>query len=182
MPRTVAMLRGINVGGRNKVAMSQLRELFARVGFLNTETYLQSGNVVFDSGTKDITRIGEELQRELQETLGLPLMVLIRTAHELDELVRGNPFLLREHVDPSALHVTFLAASPTPGSLAAIPPGLDDGEDQWSAEGANVYVYCPNGYGRTKLNNGLFERKLKTVATTRNWKTVLALRDMAVDG
>lgn len=176
MPTYVALLRGINVGGRTKVGMADLRRLFADVGHDDVQTYLQSGNVVFRS-SHQAAQVAETIERRIAEDLGVTTTILLRTAANLAKVVTANPFLDQES-DPTKLHVTFLAEAPDSERAAGLDPA-SGAPDALVLTGREVYLHCPNGYGRTKLNNAFLERRLGVAATTRNWKTVTALRDLA---
>jgi uncharacterized protein (DUF1697 family) len=169
MTTYVALLRGINIGPRRRVAMADLRELLASLGYEDVQTYVQSGNAVFRSGSKpDVKRIEAEL--------GQDIAVLIRTAKEMTAVVEGNPFLAGG-ADPSHLHVTFLDGTPK-GSIE--PPA--GASEQIAIAGREAYLHFPDGYGRTKLTNAAFEKKLSVRATTRNWRTVTTLAELASSG
>jgi uncharacterized protein (DUF1697 family) len=152
--------------------MAELRELHLGLGLADVETYRQSGNVVF---TADSTpeRLSAAIERAVMERLGHgDVDVLVRRADELQAVVGGNPFL-RAGADPSTVHVTFLKDPP-----AHEIPVLDAGRfapDSFEIAERAVYVHCPAGYARTKLDNGFFERLTEVRATTRNWATVTAL-------
>jgi len=168
--RSAALLRGINVSGHRKVPMAELRQLVAGLGAVDVETYLQSGNVVF--GAADPLALGRALEVELAEQLDVDVHVVVRSADQLAAVVAGQPF----EGTPTQLHVTFLAAEPAAERAAALETGRDD--DRCALVGREVYLLCPDGYGRTKLNNAFFERRLQQAATTRNWRTVLTLAEM----
>lgn len=169
--RYVALLRGINVGGRTRVAMDDLRRLFADLGHGDVATYIQSGNVLFDAAGPS-PPVAAAIEECIAAELGLSVTVVLRSAAELDAVVDANPFAGRVP-DPSKLHVTFLAAEPA-GTVEA-PPGV---ADEWALAGREVFLHCPGGYGRTKLDNGFLERRLGVPATTRTWTTVRKLRDL----
>jgi len=169
MTSYVAMVRGINVGGRAKVAMADLRTAFSGLGYEDVRSYIQSGNVVFRTA-QGARGLPAAIEARLAEDLGLPVKVVIRTSTELATILARNP-LADGSRDTGGLHVTFLAASPTAARARALDPGAHL-PDEFRVVGREVYVHCPNGYGRTKLNNAYFERALDVVATTRNVKTV----------
>jgi uncharacterized protein (DUF1697 family) len=174
MTRYAAMLRGINLGSRNRVAMPALRDLFEAMGHTDVETYVQSGNVVFASASKpQAAAIAERIAKDL----GVTSPVLIRSATELAKIVKGVPFT----GDAAAFHVTLLEDKPKAADVKAI-----DAEkyapDEFKVVGKDVYLRCPKGYGVSKLSNAYFEKKLATVATTRNWKTITNLRDLTKRG
>lgn len=169
-----ALLRGINLGARNKVSMAELKELFEALGAEGIETYLRSGNVVFTSAM-GAQKLRGAIEQSISRELGLDVTVLLRTHSQLDKLVAGNPFARR---DPATLHVTFLAGAPDRARVKALGKGGFE-PDELSVAGEHVYLHCPNGYGRSKLSNAFFERELDVAATTRNWKTVTALAGLA---
>jgi len=172
----VALLRGINVGGRSKLSMADLRAAFADTGFDDVSTYIQSGNVLFRSSRSPAALPGA-IEEVIDAAFGLTVRALLRTSTELADVVAHNP-LATGGRDMSRLHVTFLAAAPAPPRVAA----LDSGPflpDEFGVRGREIYLHCPGGYGRTKLNNTFFERTLEAVATTRNWKTVTTLADLS---
>jgi uncharacterized protein (DUF1697 family) len=168
----VAMLRAINLGSRNRVSMSDLKQIVVDLGGKNPETYVQSGNVVFSASGKaaDIER---ELERRLDKDLGVPVRALVRSAAQMKKVAASNPFV-KKATDEKQLHVTFLADTPKTKTLE-LPAVPDEAE----LVGREVYLLCPNGYGVSKLSNAFFEKKLDVAATTRNWKTVNALAEMA---
>lgn len=177
MKTFISILRGINVSGHNMIKMDVLRELYSELKFTNVETYIQSGNVAFESMTTD----GEELARQISKKLLLKLsatvLVLVLEPNELKIIAKNNPFIKRKE-DPRFLHVTFLSEAPKKEDLGAIQKERF-GQDEFEVSGKAVYLFCPGGYGKTKLNNAFFEKKLKVKATTRNWNTVLKLLEMA---
>jgi uncharacterized protein (DUF1697 family) len=176
MGRYVAMLRGVNVGGK-QVKMTALAELFSDLGYADVVTYIQSGNVVFTSPSRGGDALARAIEARLTSGLGLDVRVLLRSRAEIERVQRGNP-LLRAGADPAKLHVTFLAAKPA-AALVRAAEALDFGADTFAVAGREVYVHCANGYGRTKINNTFFEKKLATIATTRNWNTVNKLLELA---
>jgi uncharacterized protein (DUF1697 family) len=171
VPTYVALLRGINVGGRRKVAMSDLRTSFEALGHTGVRTYIQSGNVVFGAKAGAPARVRSAIEQRLEHDFGFDIAVLLRTASELASARKRNPF-------GADAYVTFLDDVPRRARLAAIDT-TKYAPDEFAAHGREVFVRCPNGYGRTKINNTFFERTLGTKATTRNWKTVTTLYEWA---
>ena len=173
----VALLRGINVGGRTRVGMADLQRLFAGLGHTGVSTYLQSGNVIFTPAAGAVAQVAGGVEERITAELGVKVTVLLRSGEDLARVVAGNPFA-GGAADPAKLHVTFLAGTPAPERIDRLeaPPGE---ADELSLSGLEVYLHCPNGYGRTKLNNSFFERRLGVPATTRNWKTVTTLAELA---
>jgi uncharacterized protein (DUF1697 family) len=178
MPTYVAMLRGINLGSHNRVAMPALRELFEEMGFDDVSTYVQSGNVVFTAGgKKDASKLAADIERRIKKDLGLDVTVVVRSAAELKKVVGANPFVAAGK-DPGSLHVSFLTGAP-PAAKARELTAEDWPPDEVKIKQREVFLHCPKGYGRSKLQNALLEKRLGTRATTRNWKTVTKLAELA---
>ena len=150
----ISMLRGINVSGQKIIRMEELASLYESLGFKNVRTYVQSGNVLFDSPLTD----GTKLTRLIAD--------------------RIKPFLKERGIDPARLYVTFLSEVPDLEALNLLRTVKDE-HDEFRIAPKEVYLHCPDGYGRTKLSNNFFEKTLKVAATTRNWNTVKALLGMA---
>ena len=176
----VSMLRGINVGGKAQIRMDTLRGIYVESGFSKVRTYVQSGNVVFESSEQDIAGLEKRIEAHIEQTCGFPIPVFIRQAQDLQEIITCNPFLIERNEDASELHVTFLQQTPreTEWSKIVAPSGI---VDEFSRGEMAIYLFCPNGYGKTKLTNGFFERKLGVSVTTRNWNTVNALYKMVME-
>jgi uncharacterized protein (DUF1697 family) len=170
MPRFVALLRGINVGGARKVPMSSLRVLFESLGFTDVRTYIQSGNVEF-AGTGTAARVRTTIEKGIANEFGFDVTVLLRTRAELAAIVKRNPY-------GEDAYVTFLSEPADAKRVKAIDPA-PFAPDEFVVHGREVFLRCPNGYGRTKINNTFFERKLATQATTRNWRTVTTMLEWA---
>jgi uncharacterized protein (DUF1697 family) len=170
--KNVALLRGINLGARNKIGMTELRELFAGLGAEDIATYVQSGNVVFH-GTLEESAIEARIKRDL----GLEVAVMLRTAAELKRVVARNPYVKRLK-DPKHCHVTFLTDRPASAHIKELDPDRSPG-DEFTVTGREVYLYTPKGYGLTKFSNAYFEKKLGVAGTSRNWNTVTALAELA---
>jgi uncharacterized protein (DUF1697 family) len=171
----VALLRGINLGAHNKISMSELRALVAEHDVENVQTYVQSGNVVFRSrvGRAQLVRA---LETGIRRELGLDVSVLLRTKAELAKVVASNPFAERQD-DPLKLHVTFLTDRVPAARARDLDPERSP-PDEFQLEGREIYVHTPQGYGRTKLTNAYFERRLGVAATSRNWRTVTKLVEL----
>jgi len=176
MTTYIAMLRGINVSGRNRLAMEDLRELVATAGGEDVRTYIQSGNAVFRSRGSE-TAIVKAMETGLEHSLGAKVPVLVRSKKELDVVMKMNPFFLRGD-EITTLHVTFMGEVPAPADVKAARAKAVDA-DELQVIRREVYLHCPNGYGNTKLTNAFFEKKFGSEATTRNWKTVTTLAEMA---
>ncbi len=179
MTKNIAILRGINVGGKRKILMKDLRVLFEKLDFSKVETYIQTGNVVFDSGETDVFVLETKIQLAITETFGFDVSVIVRTAEEWTESIANNPFRKEKDVDIDRQHLTCMKEFPSPELLEKIKL-FQYLPDRYEIIGKDVFVFCENGYGRTKITNDFFEKKLKVSATTRNWKTVLKLHEMIV--
>ena len=173
----VALLRGINVGGRRKLLMRDLAAIFVAAGCMSVRTYIQSGNVVFQAAPALTDGLSRRIAAAIAETHGLQVPVVIRTAADLDRVVSGNPFLAAG-TDPAKLHVGFLAETPDPASVARLDPNRSP-PDAFEVRGDEVYLHFPDGVARSKLDNAYFDRTLNTVCTIRNWRTVRRLHEMA---
>lgn len=174
--KKIAILRGINVGGHRKLKMADLRELFSRIGFSDVSTYIQSGNVAFNSNAENST-VGRKIDNAIFEHFGYDVPVVVRSADELDAVVENNPFLVSND-DTSRLHVVFLKEEPVADNITHTE-SYDHSPDKFIIDGRHVYLYIEGAFHKTKLSNGFFESKLKVGATTRNWKTVLKLQEMS---
>ncbi len=174
----IALLRGINIGRNKRIKMADLVKTLESLGFKNVKTYLQSGNVIFEHDSSDIAEIAESIERKISETFSFSVDVIIRTNDELERVVKGNPFIKELDIELDKLYVTFLSDIPDP--KAVLNMDIDKAENEkFEIIGREVYLYCPNGYARTKLKNDAFERKLNTTATTRNWKTTNKLMELS---
>jgi uncharacterized protein (DUF1697 family) len=172
----VALLRGINVGGKNTLPMCDLAAMFVEGGCTDVRTYIQSGNVVFAATPGVVERLADDISRRIAKSFGYRVPVVVRTADELRQVVRGNPFL-KSDADARSLHVAFLADLPDPGRIAALDPKRSPG-DSFSMRGREIYLCLPNGVAGTKLSNAYFDSALATTSTLRNWRTVLKLLEM----
>jgi len=173
----VALLRGINVGGKNKLPMDELVGLFAGAGCSDVKTYIQSGNVVFRATPKIATRLAERVSERIERSLGLRVPVVLRSAQELERVARTNPFLAAG-ADPEVLHVMFLADQPAKAAVTGLDPKRSP-PDEFAVVGREIYLRCPQGMARTKLTNAYFDAKLATISTVRNWRTVTKLIELA---
>ncbi len=173
----VALLRGINVGGRNRLQMADLARLFVEAGCQDVRTYIQSGNVVFTAGGGAAGTLAEVVPERIAKRFGIRAPVILRSSVELGAIVGGNPFLA-SGADQSSLHVAFLAREPEKRRIAALDPARSPG-DSFAVRGREIYLHLPNGVGGTRLTNAYFEATLETLSTLRNWRTVLKLLEMA---
>jgi uncharacterized protein (DUF1697 family) len=174
----VALLRGINLGSRNRVAMADLRALLEGLGARDVRTHLVSGNVVFNVNGR-APALERSIERRLRDEVGVPARVLVRTAAEIQAVVKRNPFATRG-ADTTNLHVTFLDAAPPKARVKELE-ALDFGADRLRVIGREAYLSTPAGYGRSKLSTLNLEKRLGVAGTNRNWNTVTALAGLAGD-
>ena len=172
----VALMRGINVGGKNKLPMKDLAGYFSDAGCVDVKTYIQSGNVIFRAEKRLAKELAETITKCVEGEFGIQVPVVLRTAEEIDDAIGNNPFL-KPGADENAHYVMFLADEPTVGLVAGLEPERSPG-DEFHVRGRDVYLYLRTGAAKTKLTNAWFDRKLKTVSTARNWRTVLKLQEM----
>lgn len=175
MKTYIALLRGINVSGQKKIKMAELRSHLVNWGFSQVQTYIQSGNLVFTDTENDRHRIAERIRNGILEVYGFDVPVMILVPEELEEVLAHNPFL--PEYEPKRLYVTFLSAEPPPLLVEQLTL-VDYSPEAFILQGKHIYFFSPAGYGRAKMNNNFFEKKLKVNATTRNWRTVNKLNEM----
>ncbi|MXY78615.1 MAG: DUF1697 domain-containing protein [Chloroflexi bacterium] len=177
MSVSVALLRGINVGGKNRLPMKELAAMFVEAGCDDVRTYIQSGNVLFRAGSAPAADIPSLISASILDRFGYRVPVVTRTARELEEIVHRNPFP-QAGAEADKLHVAFLAEQPDDAQMDALDPNRSPG-DEFAVSGREIYLHCPNGLARTKLTNSYFDSTLSTTSTMRNWKTVRKLLELA---
>lgn len=178
MQTYIAILRGINVSGQKMIKMPTLATMFENLGFKSVQTYIQSGNVLFKNGPEETDSLAQRIQAEIFKTCGFEVPVIVLTKAEMEYIFKNNHFTTARDEDLSKLHVTFLSAEPEQADVEKVTSKRYDPDDFIICD-KFIYLFCPNGYGRTKLSNSFFESKLKVTATTRNWKTVGELVKLA---
>jgi uncharacterized protein (DUF1697 family) len=178
MQVVVALLRGVNVGGNNLIRMEALRSLCESLKLRDACTYLQSGNVVFRTARKDLNVVARLIGNAIERDLGFCPAVMCRTAAEMRAVVARNPFAGRLELDPAKLAVVFLAADPGEEARQRFL-SIEAGPEELRAEGRELYIYFPNGMGRSKLTPSAMDRALGMVGTARNWNSVTRLLEMA---
>lgn len=178
MTTYISLLRGINVSGQKKIKMEALRAAFEKLGFQNVTTYVQSGNVVFAGNETEIKTLEQKISDQIEREFGFTVSVIVLTRNELVNTINRNPFAGDPGKEPSFQHVTFLASEPVAFNRISIEEKRQ-GQEEILFSDRTIYLYCPHGYGRTKLNNNFLESRLKMPATTRNWKTVNELLRIA---
>jgi uncharacterized protein (DUF1697 family) len=173
----VALLRSVNVGGANKLAMSDVRAIFESAGCRRVETIIQSGNVIFEAPQAIVRDLASIVEAQIGQRFGIVTPVILRSAAALREIVGVNPFV-RAGADPATLHLMCLADKPRPEDVAALDPQRSP-PDAFVLQDREIYLNLPNGVARSKLTNAYFDRALRTVGTARNWRTVTRLCEAA---
>ena len=173
----VALLRGINVGGKNKLPMADLAAMFREAGCDDVQTYIQSGNVVFRADPALSDGVPSLIGASILSRFGYRIPVITRTAGELHDIVQANPFA-DAGFEANRLLVFFLPDVPERARVEALDPNRSPG-DEFAVLGREVFVHYPNGVARSKLTNSYFDSSLSTTSTARNWRTVTKLLDLA---
>jgi uncharacterized protein (DUF1697 family) len=174
----VSMLRGVNLGGHNKIKMDVLRAIYQGLGLRDPQTYVQSGNVVFKSKERTSAVLGKRIEDAIERKVGFRPPVILRTPGELRKVIAGNPFAQRSGIEPNKLLVTFLAAEPSTQACEEARAIKTDPEELHIG-GRELYIYFPNGVGRSKLSLARVEKAVKVPGTARNWNTVAKLVEIA---
>ena len=177
MTRFVALFRGINVGGNKSVRMDALKELHESLGLQRVETYIQSGNVVFTSDDAIPTQLARQIAEAFEHKFGFSSNVMVRTADEFKVIIENNPFKDQPMKETKWVVAMILASDPTSTAREDIQKTYS-GPEELHITGQEVYIYYPEGIGRSKLTNTFLEKKLKTMGTARNWNTVLRVQKM----
>jgi uncharacterized protein (DUF1697 family) len=168
----VALLRGINVGGKNALPMQELARMFCEAGCDDVQTYIQSGNVIFRCGPA-AAKLPGRISSQIETNFGYRVPVIMRTAEQMAAVIKNNPFV-PAGIDHKWLHVYFLANQPGARAVASLDPARS-APDTFRVRGSEIYLHLPNGMGRSKLTNAYFDSKLATTSTARNWSTILKL-------
>ena len=173
----ISMLRGVNVGGHNKIKMDALRDLYGSLGLRYPQTYVQSGNVVFQAEAKDLAPLAKRIEDAIERKFGFRPGVILRSTADLRDVIARNPFAKGRGIDASKLLVTFLAAVPSPEAREEVLR-IKAGPEEVRIDGRELYVYFPDGIGRSKVWPAI-EKALKRSGTGRNWNTVTKLLEIA---
>ncbi|XCF06732.1 DUF1697 domain-containing protein [Tamlana crocina] len=175
MTTYIALLRGINVGGQKKVPMAELRNLLTRAGLKNVATYIQSGNVVFQSSEENIQKLENEIRSVILKHFGFEVPVLVKTPTDFQNILKNCPFPDEQKVNS---YFVLLFSKPNEGVVKEVK-SMSYPNETFVITDACVYLHCATGYGKAKLNNNIIERKLNTTATARNYKTMAKLLALA---
>ena len=181
MPTYVALLRAVNLAGYGKIAMADFRQLLEGLGYKNVQTYIQSGNAVFDA-TGAAAKVGAAIAVGLEKLMGAPVGVVIRTHDELSRLIAGNPFAKEAAANGALVHVGFLAGRAGPGAEAALKAIVDKypaRRDRYHLAGDHIYFHLPDGAAETKFSGKTLDKAVGVAGTGRTWNTVVKLCEMA---
>lgn len=177
MKTHLALLRGINVSGHKLIKMEELRRLMAKTGFQNVVTYIQSGNIIFDSEITSKAKVGEAVKKVIKDNYGWDVGVLMLDEPALKRAIAENPFVKEKDADLKQLYVSFLSEPPAGDNIEKFSAANIE-NDEAILNGGILYLKYFYGAGKTKLSNALIESKLKVTATTRNWNTTLKLFEL----
>jgi len=178
MPIWISMLRGVNVGSHNRMKMDALRGAYESLRLADVRTYVQSGNVLFRAKQQNPAALAKKIQTAIEDTFGFRPEVILRTTEEFRGAIAANPFAGRRDVEPAKLLVTFLAGEPGPEAEATLR-GLKANPEELHLVGRELYIYFPNGAGKSKLPWSSVERLLKVTGTARNLNSVVTMMEMA---
>lgn len=177
----ISLLRGINVSGQKKIKMAELKLVYEDAGFKDVVSYIQSGNVIFDSDLKDASKISVTIEYAIKKTFGFDVPVIIRSNSEMKKVLSTCPFKdIDIEKDGTKVLVTFANSKPAQKNIKEFAQYVEPPEEL-TVLGKEVYLYCPNGYGKSKLSNTFLEKKLGILATTRNIKSVVKLYELSRD-
>jgi uncharacterized protein (DUF1697 family) len=171
MTTYIALLRGINVSGQKMIKMDHLKSVFESMQLQNVRTYIQSGNVFFESTEEDVQTLRKQIEQRIESAYSFQVTVILRTLRELEEIIGHNPYKETELLETDSLYVSFLSEMPTRESIDHCLAFRND-IDEFTILGNEVYILIHKKYGETKFSNSFFEKKLKAAVTTRNWATV----------
>lgn len=178
MKNYIALLRGINVSGKKTIRMADLQSHLDELGWQGIRTYVQSGNVIFSTTREDTGHLAREITRKLQDKYGFEVPALVLDPGDVLHVINHNPYVRDPATIMDRLYVTFLFDRP-PEDLVRELQRLRPSTEHFAMDDRIIYLYYPDGYGRARMDNNAFERALKVKATTRNWKTVNKLYELA---
>jgi uncharacterized protein (DUF1697 family) len=178
MPVLISMLRAVNVGGHSKIKMDALRALYTSLKFDNPQTYLQSGNVIFTTGESKLDVVAKRIQSAIEKKFACRTEIILRTTAELRSVVAKNPFSKRPNIEPSKLLIAFLASDPGDTARKILQEQKFSPEELLVA-GRELYIYFPDGMGKSRLPWPRIYKILNTPGTGRNWNSVTKMLEMA---
>ncbi len=177
MTTCVSLFRGINVGGRQKVRMDELKALHEELGLKDVVTYIQSGNVIFTSDNADPAQLAARIENGFAQKFGFRVKVIVRTADKFQEIIAHNPFQNDPTKESKWVVVLFLETLPASTALQDLRQ-VYAGPEELFMIGQEVFIYYPDSIGRSKLSHALLEKKLQSAGTARNWNTILQLQKL----
>ena len=178
MPVMISMLRGVNLGPHNRIKMDALRAVYASLGLEDPRTYVQSGNVIFRTKEKNTQKLATTIQEAIEKKFKCRPAVILRTTDELRQTIAASPFSGRSKLEPGKILVTFLAETPSADATSKLD-AFQSYPEEVHLNGREMFIYFPNGAGRSKLPWSQVEKLLKVTGTARNWNTVLAMLEIA---
>jgi uncharacterized protein (DUF1697 family) len=174
----IVLLRGINVSGQKKILMADLRSFLEGASFQNVQTHIQSGNIILESSISDTQKVAEKIKTLIKEKYGFDVPTLVRTRQYLIDVVNANPLVKQTETNSKKIYVTFLDKPPIVDIVGKLK-AINYTPEVWVIHQDYIYFYSPENYGNAKMSNNLFEQKLKVSATTRNWRTINKLIELA---
>lgn len=177
MTKYIALLRGINVSGQKIITMDTLKSMFESLQLHNVKTYIQSGNVIFESSKEQSNLLRESIESQIKTVYGFDVPVIVRTSHELEEIIHHNPFDVKYLVDEEKIYIAFLSNHPTAEAIERLESYKNEIDD-FRVIQREVYILCRKGFGKTLFSNNFIEKKLGVSATTRNWDSVNKIATM----
>jgi uncharacterized protein (DUF1697 family) len=179
MKTYISFLRGVNMTGHNSMKMTDLAALYFDLGLIEPETFIQSGNVIFSSGKKmGVPEIALSIEKAINSKYGYDVPVMIRNLTEMKNILSSNPYLSEINFDPAKMAVIFLHDDVTESQIQKVAD-VDYPPDKFKIIGNEIYTFCPNGFGRTKIYTNFFEKKMNVKGTARSWKTITTILGLA---
>lgn len=178
MPIVISLLRAVNVGGTSIIKMADLRELYESLKFKGVQTYIQSGNVVFRTDEKNLSKVAKKIQAAIEKRFGVRPGILLRTVAQMRDVMARNPFAKRKDIEPAKLHCYFLTEKPG-AEAAALLKALPLQSEEMIPSGCELFIYFPDGMGKSKLPWAKLEKICVTPGTGRNWNSVTKLLAIA---
>lgn len=175
----ITLLRGVNMTGHNSIKMTDLTVLYRKLGFSDAETYIQSGNVILRcTDDLQVSVISGKIEKAIFDKFNYTVPVMVRSVKEMKEILTSNPFITEKKFDPSKMAVIFLYEQVSEIQIQKVI-NIDYPPDKFKIMGKEIFIWCPNGFGRTKLYTNFFEKKMGVTGTARNWKTVTTILQIA---
>lgn len=179
MQSYISFLRGVNMTGYNSIKMADLSKLYFDIGYTDIQTYIQSGNVIFgDKSETPLPEIEQKIEMEILARFNYVIPAMVRTIKEVSLLLTRNPYLSEENFDAAKMAVIFLHETPSDTQINKVI-NINYPPDKFLISGKEIFIYCPNGFGNTKIYTNFFERKMGATGTARNWKTITSILQIA---